>query len=126
MSEVHRYNVVTMLSESGNRIGYDPHGPEVVMASEFDRVTTELAALREELAEANKSFRALGELYSGTQKGFEKSQQRLTASEQRNADLVKLLQECVNTVRFGEDFDLPVTTMTRIDAALKPTESEDL
>jgi chromosome segregation ATPase len=50
-------------------------------------------------------------------------QQRLTAAEQRNAELEALLQECVNTVRFGEDFDLPVTTMARIDSALKPTES---
>ena len=25
MSEVHRYKVVTMLSENGNRIGYDHH-----------------------------------------------------------------------------------------------------
>lgn len=46
MSEVHRYNVVTMLSEAGNTIGYDPHGPMVVMASEFDRVTAERDALQ--------------------------------------------------------------------------------
>ena len=38
MSEVHRYKVVKMLSEVGNRISYDPHGPEVVMADAYDAV----------------------------------------------------------------------------------------
>ena len=33
-------------------------------------------------------------------------------------EMSQLLQECVNVVRFGEDFDLPVTTMNRIDACL--------
>ena len=36
MSEVHRYYIVKMLSEDGNRITYDPHGPEVVLASDYD------------------------------------------------------------------------------------------
>lgn len=39
MSEVHRYKVVKMLSEDGNRISYDPHGPEVVLASAFEEAT---------------------------------------------------------------------------------------
>lgn len=46
-------------------------------------------------------------------------QQLLNAADQRIDDLVELLRECLNVVRFGEDFDLPVTTMGRIDAALK-------
>lgn len=54
MSEVHRYNVVTMLSESGNRIGYDPHGPAVVMASDFDRLTAERDALQQRLSAADQ------------------------------------------------------------------------
>ena len=54
MSEVHRYNVVTMLSEAGSTIGYDPHGPEVVMASEFNRVTAERDALQERLNAADQ------------------------------------------------------------------------
>lgn len=41
MTEVHRYHVVKMLSEGGNRISYDPHGPEVVMASAYDQLKTE-------------------------------------------------------------------------------------
>lgn len=48
MSEVHRYKVVTMLSEEGNRIGYDPHGPEVVMASAYDELKAESETLRKD------------------------------------------------------------------------------
>lgn len=77
---------------------------------------SELAALREELARVQKIS---DNYYSLTVE----ANQRLADAERRNAELVELLQECVNTVRFGEDFDLPVTTMARIDAALKPTES---
>ncbi len=54
MSEVHRYKVVTMLSEAGNCIGYDPHGPLVVMASEFDRLTAERDALQLRLNAADQ------------------------------------------------------------------------
>lgn len=46
MSEVHRYKVVKMLSEGGNRISYDPHGPEVVMADAYDQLKAENEALR--------------------------------------------------------------------------------
>lgn len=53
MTEVHRYRVVKMLSEGGNRISYDPHGPYVVMASAYDQLKAENEALRKE-AERNK------------------------------------------------------------------------
>ena len=56
MSEVHRYKVVTMLSGGGNKIGYDPHGPEVVMASEFDRVTAERDGLQLSLTTADQTI----------------------------------------------------------------------
>lgn len=46
MTEVHRYKVVKMLSEGGNRISYDPHGPEVVMAEAYDQLKAENEALR--------------------------------------------------------------------------------
>lgn len=49
-------------------------------------------------------------------------QQRLTAADERADVLEGLLQECLDCVRNGEDFDLPITTMGRIDAALKPVE----
>lgn len=45
MSEVHRDKVVKMLSEGGNRISYDPHGPEVVMAEAYDQLKAENEAL---------------------------------------------------------------------------------
>ncbi len=46
MTEVHRYKVVKMLSESGSRISYDPHGPEVVTAEAYDQLKAENEALR--------------------------------------------------------------------------------
>ena len=49
MTEVHRYKVVKMLSEGGNRISYDPHGPEVVMAEAYDQLKAENEALRKAL-----------------------------------------------------------------------------
>ncbi|KAF4559154.1 hypothetical protein [Pseudomonas sp. CES] len=48
MTEIHRYKVVAMLSEEGNHIGYDPHGPEVVMASAYDQLKAENEALRKD------------------------------------------------------------------------------
>lgn len=44
--EIHRYMVVSMISEAGGKIKYDPHGPEVVMAEHFDRVTAERDSLQ--------------------------------------------------------------------------------
>ncbi|HCF7344767.1 TPA: hypothetical protein NIJ77_004475 [Pseudomonas aeruginosa] len=43
MSEVHRFSVVKMLSEAGNKISYDPHGPEIVMAKDYDALAAKLA-----------------------------------------------------------------------------------
>lgn len=51
MSEVHRYKVVKMLSEVGNRINYAPHGPEVVIASDYDALLDERDQLKAKLAE---------------------------------------------------------------------------
>lgn len=48
MTEVHRYKVIKMLSEGGNRISYDPHGPEVVMAEAYDQLKAENEALRKD------------------------------------------------------------------------------
>jgi hypothetical protein len=48
MTEVHRYKAVKMLSEAGNRISYDPHGPYVVMAEAYDRLKVENEALRKD------------------------------------------------------------------------------
>jgi hypothetical protein len=51
--KVHRYSVVKMLSEDGNKIDYKPHGPSVVMADVHDahvtRLQAENAALQQRL-----------------------------------------------------------------------------
>ncbi|MHC8366259.1 hypothetical protein ACYZT9_10345 [Pseudomonas sp. ZT5P21] len=77
MSEIHRYNVVTMLSEGGNTIGYDPHGPAVVMASEFDRVAAERDALQQRLNAADQRIDDLTAMPSAAER------QRLTAIIER-------------------------------------------
>lgn len=41
MTEVHRYKAVKMLSEAGNLISYEPHGPYVVMAEAYDKLKAE-------------------------------------------------------------------------------------
>ncbi|MEK2607725.1 hypothetical protein WLF18_01205 [Pseudomonas shirazensis] len=46
MSEVHRYKVVKMLSQAGNRISYDHHGPDVVLAEAYDQLRAENEAPR--------------------------------------------------------------------------------
>lgn len=61
MSEVHRYSVVKMLSEAGNKISYDPHGPEVVMAKDYDALVAEAQALREEVAKLTQYNKSLNE-----------------------------------------------------------------
>ena len=59
MSEVHRYQVVTMLSAASATIGYDPHGPDVVMAPEFDRVTAVGEALQLDLTQRDEQIATL-------------------------------------------------------------------
>jgi LDH2 family malate/lactate/ureidoglycolate dehydrogenase len=59
MSEVHRYKVVKMLSEVGNRINYAPHGPEVVIASDYDALLDERDQLKAKLAELISAVRSI-------------------------------------------------------------------
>ena len=91
MSEVHRYKVVTMLSEAGNCIGYDPHGPLVVMASEFDRVTAERDALQERLNAADQRADDLETQLASTEQSrrawFDSSQAADKRIEQLEAEL---------------------------------------
>ncbi len=61
MSEVHRFSVVKMLSEAGNKISYDPHGPEIVMAKDYDALAAEAQALREEVAKLTQYNKSLDE-----------------------------------------------------------------
>ena len=61
-NKVHRYKAVTMLSAAGATLGYDPHGPDVVMAAEFDRATAERDALQQRLTAADERADVLGGL----------------------------------------------------------------
>lgn len=53
MTKVHRYRAVQIISMGGVNIGYDPHGPDVVMAVAYDEQRAQLtergALLREVL-----------------------------------------------------------------------------
>ena len=80
MTEVHRYKVVTMLSAAGATIGYDPHGPDVVMASAFD--------------EASRLFLDAAERCVAAERREKELQQRLTAADERVDTAISLL-ECV-------------------------------
>lgn len=51
MTEVHRYKAVQLISMGGAHIGYDPYGPDVVMASAYDELRTQLAGRDELLRE---------------------------------------------------------------------------
>lgn len=53
MSEVHRYSAVKMLSEAGNKISYDPHDPEVVMAKDYDALVAKLAMAEDAAAKGD-------------------------------------------------------------------------
>ena len=95
VSEVHRYQVVTMLSAAGATIGYDPHGPDVVMAADFDRVTAERDAL----------------------------QALLTAADERADVLEGLLREAMPALDLAASaFKSAMPVRSKVRAALKPAE----
>lgn len=78
MNEVHRYKVVTMLSAAGATIGYDPHGPDVVMASAFD--------------EATRMFLDAAERCVASERREKELQQRLTAVDERWGELISAVR----------------------------------
>lgn len=51
MTEVHRYKAVQLISMGGAHIGYDPYGPDVVMAFAYDELRAQLAGRDELLRE---------------------------------------------------------------------------
>ncbi len=70
MNDVHRYRVVKMLSEKGNKIGYDPHGPEVVLATDYDALAAERDRLENELAETElRALRFIHQFNAATDLG---------------------------------------------------------
>ena len=93
MNEVHRYKVVTMLSMAGATIGYDPHGPDVVMASDFDNAARLFLDAAERCVAAERREKEL--------------QQRLTAADERADVLEGLLRMSLVAMRriylAGED-----------------------
>lgn len=115
MSEVHRYKVVKMLSEDGNRISYDPYGPEVVLASAFDGAT--------------RLFLDAAERCVAAERREEELQQRLTVADER-ADV---LTTAISRIRFScqsfveGDWATAVESVEAVlsisGAALKPVES---
>ena len=110
MSEVHRYQVVTMLSMAGATIGYDPHGPDVVMASDFDNAT--------------RLFLDAAERCIASERREKELQQRLTAADERAAVLEGLVGEVLDAIgREPLDLDAVLRLRARMRAALKPAEA---
>ncbi|KQJ58211.1 hypothetical protein AN280_02830 [Pseudomonas aeruginosa] len=108
MSEVHRYSVVKMLSAAGNKISYDPHGPEVVMAKDYDALAAESQALREEVA-ALRAKLAMAE--DAAAKGDAARQQcggmemEIQELRENAAKLAAFAQEIISGALEGGSFD---------------------
>lgn len=60
MSDVHRFSVVKMLSEAGNKISYDPHGPEIVMAKDYDALAAKLTMAEDAAAKGDAARQQCG------------------------------------------------------------------
>ena len=110
MSEVHRYQVVTMLSMAGATIGYDPHGPDVVMASDFDNAT--------------RLFLDAAERAVASERREKELQQRLTAADERVDVLTKALTDVREALgrEYWDQYAGLDETRDILDAALKPAE----
>lgn len=94
MSEVHRYSVVKMLSEAGNKISYDPHGPEVVMAKDYDALAAKLAMAEDAAAKGDAARQQCG--------GMEMEIQEL---RENAAKLAAFAQEIISGALEGGSFD---------------------
>ncbi|QUI41146.1 hypothetical protein [Pseudomonas aeruginosa] len=124
MSEVHRFSVVKMLSEAGNKISYDPHGPEIVMAKDYDALAAEAQALREEVAalrarvvvvpeplNEGDARRECGEYGAAMQRGYNACLRELarlnglTVSEGLVQGMAKFAQEIICGALEGGSFD---------------------
>lgn len=130
MSEVRKYKALGDMTPR-SRIG----GGEWVRLEDYDAAQVELAALRLQcggmqmsLDEAAEREDALREELSSNEMiiqelagANDEQQQRLTAAEQRNAELVELLRDVVELP--GARSIRPRTLWAKVDAALKPTES---
>ena len=81
MSEIHRYKAVKILTEVGNNISYTPHGPDVVMAADFDRVTAERDALQALLDESDELCDSLERSMKNHRHELGLAQRRLTVPD---------------------------------------------
>lgn len=105
MSEVHRYKVVKMLSENGNRISYDPHGPEVVLASAFDGAT--------------RLFLDAAERCVASERREKELQQRLTAADERIDELTKPQGEQMACMPVDRSYDVRAKMIIAFNEAKK-------
>ena len=96
VSEVHRYQVVTMLSDAGNKIAYDPHGPWIVMAADHDRVT----------ADQKEGIAKHWQVVCDQRAKIDALQQRLTAAGERNDEAIDLLRRARAVIEGGGWADL--------------------
>jgi hypothetical protein len=89
--KVHRYSVVKMLSEDGNKIDYKPHGPWVVMADLHDahvtRLQAENAALQQRLFLMGQKVQQSDQMLNASGVREAALQQRLSIADQRVDDL---------------------------------------
>jgi hypothetical protein len=89
--KVHRYRVVKMLSEDGNKIDYKPHGPSVVTADVHDahvtRLQAENAALQQSLLLMGQKVQQSDQMLNASGVREAALQQRLTIADQRVDDL---------------------------------------
>lgn len=88
MNEVHRYRVVKMISEAGNKLTYTPHGPDIVMAEAYDALAAQRdeglareAELQSEVQRLTFERQPLEGAYSAVLKQNDAFQQRLAEAE---------------------------------------------
>ena len=123
VSEVHRYQVVTMLSAAGATIGYDPHGPDVVMAADYDRVAAERDALLRREVLAKEQIDEHLSVVRDQRTKIDALQALLTAADERADVLDGLIGEVLDAVgREPLDLDAVLRLRARMRAALKPAE----
>lgn len=99
-----------MLSMAGATIGYDPHGPDVVMASDFDNAT--------------RLFLDAAERAVASERREKELQQRLTAADERVDVLTKALTDVREALgrEYWDQYAGLDETRDILDAALKPAE----
>lgn len=111
MTEVHRYKVVQMVSEAGGWIGYDPLGPEVVMASAYDQLKAENERFDEGMRSIASSLGAggynaehlsatelVGKVRWGVDHLCDTHERRITELKAKIEALRKALSECIQSL----------------------------